>query len=52
VGNDAEMPTRGVQIQAIVEAGGNQFHGGAFYSRSPSSLQSDNLDSTLAEPRQ
>jgi hypothetical protein len=47
VGNDAEAPTRGIQIAAVVKAGGNQFHGGAFYSRSPSALQSNNLDETL-----
>ena len=49
LGNDAEMPTRGIQIQAIVKSGGNQFRGGGFYDRSPSSLQSDNLDPALVE---
>ena len=49
LGNDAEMPTRGIQIQAIVKSGGNQFHGSAFYDQSPSSLQSDNLDPELVE---
>jgi len=47
LGNDAEMPTRGIQIQAIVKSGGNQFHGGAFGDRSPSRLQSNNLDASL-----
>jgi hypothetical protein len=47
LGNDAEMPTRGIQIQAIVKSGGNDFHGGGFYDRQPSSLQSNNLDATL-----
>ena len=47
LGNDAEMPTRGIQIQAIVKSGGNQFHGGAFYDQQPSGFQSNNLDDTL-----
>ena len=47
LGNDAEMPTRGIQIQAIVKSGGNQFHGGGFFDISPPGLQSDNLDPAL-----
>lgn len=47
IGNDAEMPTRGIQIAAIVKSGGNQLHGGGFYSRTPSALQSNNLDQAL-----
>ena len=47
LGNDAEMPTRGIQIQAIVKSGGNGFHGSGFVDRSPSSLQSENLDPAL-----
>ena len=49
LGNDAEMPTRGIQIQAIVKSGGNAFHGSAFIDRSPSRLQSNNLDPALVE---
>lgn len=47
LGNDAEMPTRGIQIQAIVKSGGNDFHGGGFFDQQPSSFQSNNLDDTL-----
>lgn len=47
LGNDAEIPTRGIQISAIVKSGSNQFHGGVSYSRTPSRLQSNNLDPAL-----
>jgi len=47
VGNNAESPTRGVQINAIVKSGGNDFHGGAYWSQTNHSLQSSNIDSAL-----
>ena len=33
MGTDAEFPTRGVQINAIVKSGGNEFHGGGLWRR-------------------
>ena len=44
VGNDAEMATRGVQVNAIVKSGSNQFHGGGQYGRTSDTLQSNNID--------
>ncbi len=47
VGNDAESPTRGVQINAIVKSGGNAFHGGGYWGQTNQRLQSDNIDGSL-----
>ena len=33
LGTDAEFPTRGVQINAVVKSGGNDFHGGGLFDR-------------------
>jgi hypothetical protein len=44
---DPEFPTRGVQINAVVKAGGNNFHGGGLYAVTGNKLQSDNLDDKL-----
>jgi hypothetical protein len=44
---DPEFPTRGVQINAIVKAGGNDFHGGGLFALTGKKLQSDNLDDEL-----
>jgi hypothetical protein len=41
------MPTRGMQIVAVVKSGGNQLHGGAFGSYSPTSLVANNIDADL-----
>lgn len=47
LGNDAEVPNRGIMVNAIVKSGGNQFHGGASYSYTNHNFQSDNIDDAL-----
>jgi Carboxypeptidase regulatory-like domain len=47
VGATAEGLTRGVQMSAIVKAGGNAFHGGGGFSIAGKSLQSNNIDDDL-----
>ncbi|MGE4082672.1 MAG: carboxypeptidase regulatory-like domain-containing protein [Vicinamibacterales bacterium] len=47
VGADAEMPTRGIRIDAIYKSGSNQFHGGAWWSQTNQRFQSNNLDEGL-----
>ena len=44
VGADAERPTRGVQVTAVVKSGGNDFHGGAFWAGTNNSFQGNNID--------
>ena len=46
---DPEFPTRGVQINAIVKSGGNNFHGGGLYAVTGNKLQADNLDEELRD---
>ena len=46
-GNNAEIPTRGVAINAVAKAGGNEFHGSAFSAYSNKKLQGSNLDDAL-----
>jgi Carboxypeptidase regulatory-like domain len=46
---DPEFPTRGVQINAVVKAGGNNFHGGGLYAVTGNKLESDNLDQELKD---
>lgn len=48
IGNGAEVPTRGVAITTVVKSGSNNFHGGLSYGSFPPSLQSNNLDDTVA----
>ena len=48
VGADAEMPTRGIQVIALVKSGGNNFHGGASWAQTGEKLQADNIDDELA----
>ena len=31
-GVDADRPTKGVQVSAVVKSGGNEFHGSGFYA--------------------
>ena len=45
--SDAEQPTRGVQITAVVKSGGNAFHGGAIFSGANKNFESTNLDAEL-----
>src|SRR5262245_11941414 len=47
-GNDAEMPTRGVQIAMIAKSGGNTYHGSFLTSYTNPDLISDNIDGQLA----
>jgi hypothetical protein len=48
LGTDAESPTRGIQVNAIVKSGGNQFHGGARAAYTNQDFQSNNIDDELA----
>ena len=47
VGADAERPTRGVQVTAVVKSGGNDFHGGGFWAGTNNSFQGNNIDEEL-----
>ncbi|HEY5617397.1 MAG TPA: carboxypeptidase regulatory-like domain-containing protein [Vicinamibacterales bacterium] len=44
---DAEQPTRGVQITAVVKSGGNDFHGGGRWSGTNKSFEGTNIDAEL-----
>jgi hypothetical protein len=47
LGLDAEQPTRGVQMTAVVKSGGNAFHGSGFWSGASKSLEATNVDAAL-----
>jgi carboxypeptidase family protein/TonB-dependent receptor-like protein len=47
VGSNAEMPRRGVFLDAIVKSGGNDFHGSAVVYGSAGRLESNNVDEAL-----
>jgi hypothetical protein len=47
VGNTAESPTKGLQINVLLKSGGNQFHGSGFFSKTGHRLESDNLTPEL-----
>jgi hypothetical protein len=47
IGGDAETPTRGVQIKAVLKSGGNDLHGTYFVGGTGSRLQSDNVGPAL-----
>jgi hypothetical protein len=47
VGNTAESPTKGLQINVILKSGGNQFHGSGFFAKTGHRLESDNLTPEL-----
>jgi len=47
LGADAEQPTRGVQITAIVKSGGNDFHGSGMWAGASERLESTNVDDEL-----
>ncbi len=49
VGSAAEMPRRGVMLDAVMKSGGNAFHGDATYYGSGGSLESSNLSSELKD---
>jgi hypothetical protein len=48
IGNSAEMPYRGVNLNAVVKSGSNDFHGSGWYNKTSADLQSKNIDATLA----
>jgi hypothetical protein len=47
VGNNAESPTHGIQINVILKSGGNDFHGSGFFSDTGHRLESSNIDAKL-----
>jgi len=47
VGGNAEMPRRGIMLNAIVKSGGNDFHGGVGMTYENVSLQGSNIDDAL-----
>jgi hypothetical protein len=48
IGNSAEMPYRGVALNAVVKSGSNNFHGSAWLNKTSADLQSTNIDAELA----
>ena len=48
VGNDAEIPGRGINLTAIVKSGGNAYHGSFSTAYNNPSLVSNNVDAALA----
>ncbi len=47
VGSNAEMPRRGLMVDAVIKSGGNDFHGSAVTYGSSGSLEGNNIDSSL-----
>ena len=47
VGNTADAPTKGLQINVLLKSGGNDFHGSGFFSDTGHRLESDNIDNDL-----
>jgi Carboxypeptidase regulatory-like domain len=47
LGNSAEAPTRGIQMNVIIKSGSNDFHGSGVWLQSGQRLQSHNIDDTL-----
>jgi hypothetical protein len=47
LGTDADAPTRGVQLNAIVKSGGNDFHGSGNWAQTNKNFQSKNIDAEL-----
>ena len=47
LGNQADSPTQGVQINAVVKSGGNDFHGSGFLGGGTGWMQADNVDDEL-----
>jgi hypothetical protein len=48
LGNGAEVPYRGVALNAVVKSGSNNFHGSAWLNKTSADLQSKNIDASLA----
>ena len=47
VGSNAEMPRRGLLVDAVIKSGGNDFHGNAVVYGSSPKLEGNNIDDTL-----
>jgi hypothetical protein len=47
IGNGADVPSRGVNLAAVVKSGGNAFHGGGSGNDTGKSFQSNNIDAAL-----
>jgi hypothetical protein len=47
VGSGADVPVRGIGINAVVRSGGNDFHGSGSYAATSSTFQSNNVDAAL-----
>jgi hypothetical protein len=47
VGSNAEMPRRGLLVDAVVKSGGNDFHGSVVAYGSSPKLEADNIDDSL-----
>jgi hypothetical protein len=47
IGSGAEVPSRGVNLTAVVKSGSNDFHGSAWLNKTSSDLQSHNVDDKL-----
>ncbi len=47
IGNSAEVPSRGVNLNAIVKSGSNDFHSSTSLNKTPVSTQSNNIDDEL-----
>jgi hypothetical protein len=46
-GNDASAATPGVQLNAVIRSGGNQFRGDLYFDYQNQNLQGDNIDNEL-----
>lgn len=47
IGNDAEVPVRGVSVTTVLKSGSNQFHGSGFLGQTNHKFQSNNIDDEL-----
>ena len=47
VGNTADAPTKGLQVNVILKSGGNDFHGSGFYAFQNHVFQGNNIDAAL-----
>ena len=47
IGNGADVPSRGINLSAVVKSGGNSFHGTTSYNKTPRWTESDNIDDNL-----
>lgn len=49
VGNTAESPTKGLQINVLLKSGGNDFHGSGFFSKTGHRFESGNITPALKQ---